>query len=731
MGAVKSSLMLNDGMTATLRKINNAMNIVLNSFEAVQKASGQTFDTSNIAAARQEIGQANAMIEEMEQSYRECNNQQNALNKQITEGTSAAGGLLNTIKGIAATYLGMKGVNWVKDSLSLFDTQQNAETQLKTVLNNMGVAGDAFDNITKKASELSKVTVFGDETLIGGAAEFATYMDDDKAIAVMMDTLTNYAAGMSGGGEVGYTEMVDYATGLGKIMTGSFDAMTKKGFEFTDQQKEIIENGTDMQKALVISDVVNESWANLGTQMANTPNGSIIQLNNDIGDMREELAERVYPTVMQLFNTIKSNNENISNIIVGLAKPINFVLVLATKLVNAFASGYEYVHNHWGQIAPIVYGIAGAFSIYNAALAAHKGYLMGAAVAQGIKTVAEYAHANAVLKSAEAAGVNTAALGAEGTAAALAAAGLTAEQIATAKATVAQGSFNTALLACPITWIIVGLIAIIAIVYAVVAAINKAQGTTISATGVIVGFIMAAGALILDIVIGVINGILQLIWAIFVQPFIGIIEWVLTAADGGFTSFGGAVANLIGQIISWFLSLAKVVTSVIDTIFGTDWSAGLSSLQDKVTAWGTNENAVKFDIEVPQIDRIGLGDAYSFGYSLGGKIDDKISSMFSGVNTDDPFEVSDYTGMLGDTLGDISDYTGSIADNTSKTSQELSYLRDIAEKEAINRFTTAEIKVDMTGMTNRIEGGMDIDGIISYLTEGVTEALVTAGEGVY
>ena len=86
--------------------------------------------------------------------------------------------------------------------------------------------------------------------------------------------------------------------------------------------------------------------------------------------------------------------------------------------------------------------------------------------------------------------------------------------------------------------------------------------------------------------------------------------------------------------------------------------------------------------------------------------------------------------MMGD-VGSIAGDTGSIADSLSVTDEELEYLRDIAERDAINRFTTAEVKIDMTGMTNRIDGSADLDGVISQLTEGFTEALVTAAEGVH
>ncbi|MFR8334418.1 MAG: hypothetical protein ACLU9S_20405 [Oscillospiraceae bacterium] len=75
--------------------------------------------------------------------------------------------------------------------------------------------------------------------------------------------------------------------------------------------------------------------------------------------------------------------------------------------------------------------------------------------------------------------------------------------------------------------------------------------------------------------------------------------------------------------------------------------------------------------------------------------------------------------------------TGATADALTASNEELAYLRDIAEREAINRFTTAEVRIDMTGMTNRIEGNADLDGVISELTNGFTEALVTAAEGVH
>lgn len=86
---------------------------------------------------------------------------------------------------------------------------------------------------------------------------------------------------------------------------------------------------------------------------------------------------------------------------------------------------------------------------------------------------------------------------------------------------------------------------------------------------------------------------------------------------------------------------------------------------------------------------------------------------------------------LGADTASIADSAGSAASSLKETTEDLKYMRDLAEQEAINRFTTAEVKIDMTGMTNRIDSDMDLDGVLTTLTTGFAEALEIAAEGVH
>lgn len=267
--------------------------------------------------------------------------------------------------------------------------------------------------------------------------------------------------------------------------------------------------------------------------------------------------------------------------------------------------------------------------------------------------------------------------------------------------------------------------------------------------------IYSVGAAVWNIIVGVVNAILQFLWTGFVEPWIGIIEWVLNAFNGGFNSFGDAVKNLLGNIISWFLSLGKVVTKIIDAIFGTDWTGGLNSLQDKVLQWGKNENSITISRDAPtiqsltggKVDRWAYGDAWNTGISHGETARAWMDGLGSGLS--DKFSLSNLGEKLGlnglefpsisDPAYDIADayqrpddseLLGNIDDNTKLTADDLKYLRDVANMEWKKEFTTAEIHVEMNN-NNTVNGDSDLDGLVMKLTTKLYEELDAVANGVY
>ena len=202
--------------------------------------------------------------------------------------------------------------------------------------------------------------------------------------------------------------------------------------------------------------------------------------------------------------------------------------------------------------------------------------------------------------------------------------------------------------------------------------------------GGICGIVAVAGAFILNAGIGVINAILQAVWN-FVEPFIGIVELILNVCNGGFNSFGDAVANLIGNIISWFLSLGKVVTKIIDAIFGTDWTGGLNALQDQVLSWGKNDNSITLNREAPSIDyRASYGDSWNSGYDFGSGLPDKIGDVTNGLTgfmegTDALYSQAAGGGV--NVAGGNLDSVGSIKNDVNINDEDIQLLRDMAARD--------------------------------------------------
>lgn len=355
MATIRQSLELQDNVSNRFNRMVQAADGLIGRFGMLDTATDNLELSSAFSQALDDIHRVAGTLDDINARLGETYNQ----TQRASGGFAGMGTAIKAVLG----YLSIQKVkSFVDEVFKLNNTQIQVEVQLATVLNNQGQTMGAFDDLRKRASELQGQTMFGDEALIAGAAELSTYISDSEAISSMMGTLSNYAAGMSGGGTVDTAAMTEYATQLGKALDGTYDGLKKKGFELSDAQKAIIENGTDMEKALVLDEVINQSWENLAANMRKTPTGMITALNNTIGDIGETIGAKLTPKFMELsemayqFITSSGAQEFLDSVI-GLLYNVFDVLEWGIEIL-------QFAADNWDTLKDVLLVAATAFGVY-------------------------------------------------------------------------------------------------------------------------------------------------------------------------------------------------------------------------------------------------------------------------------------------------------------------------------------------------------------------------------
>ena len=678
----------------------------------IQSELNYAVQNMDVSAANSAYLKLSQTVDNTERYIRDNTNEQMQFNDAVYAGTTQTDALTGAIKRVVAAYVSIQSV---QKALNLSDEL----TQTTARLDMMVSSYNTLNGTMQTTDELTQMIYQSAQN------SRASFMDTAASVAKLGNNARDAFA--STGEIVQFAELVNKQfTIAGASSTEASNAFLQltqalgSGVLRGDELNSIFEQAPNLIQT--VADYMDvpigqiREMASEGQITADIVKNAMFAAADDIDAKFNSMpmtwgqlwtyysnqALMTFQPVLQRLNEI-ANDANMRTALTGVMNALSGAATVALNVIDVMVTGGAFIVDNWSMIAPVIIGVGTALAVYNGVLMIHNAY---ETLANGLKAISA---ARSALKS-----------------------GMTlAEAAATKTATGAQVGMNVALLACPVTWVIVAIIALIAILYAVVAHINKTKDEATSATGVICGAVYAAGAFILNTAIGVLNGLIQSTWNMFVEPVLSIVEWVLNVMNGGFDSFGGAVANLIGNIISWFLSLGKVVTQIIDAIFGTNWTSGLESLQNEVLSWGKTENAITLDRSAPTIEyRMSYTDAYSKGYEWGQGVENKIKDFFGGAGaTDDNSgsygDESDMTNYLAGIAGD----TASISDSLDVSEEDLKYLRDIAEQEAINRFTTAEIKVDMSGMSNTVHNTNDLDGIVDGLTTRVLQAMEVVRDG--
>ena len=632
MATIQTAIQLYDGVSAPLRSINSALNIVLDSFQAMQSAGNQAIDVSRIEQARQEVIKAGLAMDTWESSIKKASNEQNQLNNSLKTGQNQASNLMNTLKSMVGAYVGIQGIQKL---VGVSDRMTSTTARLNMIVDDGGSV-EALEEKIMQSAQRSR----------------ASYLDTAQAISQM--------GLLAGDAFQTNDELIQFTETLNKqfVIAGANQAGASAAtLQLTQALSSGVLRGEELNSVFEQAPNVIQTIADY----LDVPIGSIREMASE-GQITAEIVKNA------MLSATQSVNEQFESMPMTWGQVWTQMENIALTALQPVLNLISWTANNIEIIGPIVLGVVGAFLTYQIAV--------------------------------------------NGVAA------------ATKAWTAAQAILNAVMAANPVVLIIMAVMLLVAAFYAVIAAINKFTGASLSATGIIVGALAAAGAFVINLFIGVINSIVQLIWSVFVTPFIGIIEWILNVCMGGFDSFGDAVANLIGQIIGWFLDLGKVVTTIIDAIFGTDWTSGLEGLRQNVIAWGKNENAITVEHSAPQFERIEYGDAWDAGYNLGQGIEQSIGDTLGIGGMGGTFDA------MSSGISEVAGNTEKMADAMSIAEEDLKYMRDIAEQKAINRFTFADVSVQMTNHNN-VNSEVDLDGVANHVFDVLYEQSQMLASGVH
>lgn len=705
-----------DNANAELEQLRMQLNQAIQE----QNSLNQAMQNMDVSAANDAYLRLSQTVGNTERYIRDNVDEQGRFNQEVSAGTQQANELTNTIKRAVAAYVSIQTVGKalnISDELVQTTSRlnmMNDGVQTTAELVNMvyAAAQDARGSFSQMADVVAR---FGNNAkdAFSSSEEVVAFADLIQKQMTIAGASTQEAANAE--------LQLSQALGSGVLRGDELNSI----FE---QAPNLIQNIADYLDVPIGK--IREMAAD-GELSADVVKAAIFSAADDINSKFNEMpmtwgqiwqsmqntALIAFQPVLQRLNDL-ANSEAFQTFIQGA---IEAMATLANILLNIFelvGTVGGFIADNWSVISPIIYGVIAALAVYAAYLGIVKGIEIASAAATAIHSVAMSAKIGVM-------------------------AALTGQTMA---ATAAQMGYNGALYACPVVWIIVLIIALIAVIMAVCSAIAKMTGIANSGFGVITGGVNVVIQLFKNLGLTVANIAL------------GIGNAIAALASNMMTAFHNAICS----VQSWFYNLLSTALSVIEGICSAlnklpfvefDYS-GISSAADDYAAKASEAAGNKEDYQsisdafnegFTTFDAFQDGwesDAFNAGAAWGDGIADKVSNFsLSDVfgQTDIP-NVGDYTSGfndaiansgVGDSIGNIDDNTGKIKDSLDVTEEDLKYLRDIAEQEAINRFTTAEINVDMSGMQNTVNSGDDIDGFMTKLTDSVNEAVDNMTEGVH
>ena len=647
-------------------------------------------------------------------------------------GTSGGGSsILDTAKKAAAAIGGIKaaqGILGLSDSISqinarlnlmndglqttaelndmIFQAAQRARTPYQTLADSiakMGLnAGQAFQSNQEMIAFMEAVSK---QFAIGGAS--AT--DMQYALIQLTQAM---GSGALRGDEL--NSILDAAPGIARNIEKSMGWAS-------GSIKQYAEDG--LVTAEVVKNAMLQSTDEINRQFKSMP----MTFSQAVTMLQNQARQAFAPVGAIISETI--NSDAFASGLDSLGKTLYTGMTLAAQGAKVAAGAVKIVGDNLSWIIPIVGAVVAAFTIYKTAM------LIGAAISGAQALVNGILAAQTMLAAG-----------------------------ATVAATAAQYGYNAALLACPITWIVIALVALIAMVFAAANSFNQMAGIANTALGVIVGTVYGAGAVI------------QNIFAMIANVAIAAAEWLVNAWNTAVYNVQMFFYNLAVGAAEKFNSIAKGAASAaqaVANVFVKGANAAIGAINGIIDALnkipGVNIGKMgkvgSVSVSAPQIDTSGIkaptapqkvsfgrfdtttiGDAWKKGFTKGAaKGDSAMNKLTKGYDSiknamDSIGKYKNATKGAGSGAGGTGgsggsgggkgkkgnvgsvDKVKSVGGDISLADEDVKIFRDLAERKYINniQLKTSSPNINMS-VTNNKGKDFDVGVVISKIAEVIAE----------
>ena len=692
MATISTAIQLNDLVSGPMQHMTNAIDMTLSSMQALDRGANVNFDT-----IQSEVAEANAGLRQMEEQLKQ-NNQ--VVNRQ----QSLFSGLKGKVGALVGAYAGMQTIkmgvgvsdeltqttarlNMMNDGMQstkelqdmIFQSAQNsrgAYLETADVVAKLGLrAADAFSS---NAETVQFAENLNKQFVIAGASQ-------QEMASASLQLTQALGSGVLRGEELNAVfeaapnviqTVADYLNvGIGEIRN-----MASEGQITAEIVKNAMLGATDQ-----INEQFNQmpmTWAQRWTQIQN-------------------IAIQKFEPVLQMINNL-ANSGSLDRFVNGAISGLTVVAKVVTVTFNAVGAVGGFIADNWSIISPVIYGVVAAIGAY--------------VIMQAI--------------SAAVSGAHTLALGIQAIA-------YMTMGIAAANATMFQYGLNMAMLAFPGLWVAAIIIGIIVAIGIFINRMIDSEATASSVFASICGGVNVVLQFFKNLGLGVANVAL------------GIWEAMKATAENIKGAFNNAIINIQTE---WLGFVNIVLSGVQQIIEWLNYIPGVNINTDGIASSIQNRANEIAQLEASKYKYQDVGDAFSKGssrfnafengwsskaydegYKWGSSAGGKIKDMFGGKDAASAASAagSSIPSSLTNGVGNIDKNTDKIKDSVQSTSEDLKLLRELAERQAINKYTTASITVDMKGMTNQITSDRDIDGVINVMTKKLENALIVSAEGVH